>query len=82
MYTAAGVSIEQPNRLAGSCLCLTVPTGHMNHPAVAVLHQVARLTVDTARRDAVRGEEIGVYGGGLAVAPRRWQVLQLEEGGK
>ena len=58
MSTAAGVSIEQPKRLAGSCLCLTGPTRHMNHPAVAVLHQVARLAVYAAGGEAVGAEEV------------------------
>lgn len=49
----------------------------MDHPAVAVLHQVSRLAVDPARRDAVGAEEVGVHRCGLAVPPRRRQVCQL-----
>lgn len=49
----------------------------MDHPAVAVLHQVSRLAVDPARRDAVGAEEVGVHRRGLAVPPRRRQVRQL-----
>lgn len=56
---------------------LPAPTGHVDHPAVAVLHQVARLTVDPARCDAVRVEEVRVHRRGLAVAPGRRQVRQL-----
>lgn len=49
----------------------------MDHPAVAVLHQVSGLAVDPARRDAVGTEEVGVHRRGLAVPPRRRQVRQL-----
>lgn len=49
----------------------------MDHPAIAVLHQVARLAVDAAGRDAVSAEEVRVHRRGLAVAPRRRQVRQL-----
>lgn len=49
----------------------------MDHPAVAVLHQVPGLTVDPAGRDAVSAEEVRVHRCGLAVAPRRRQVHQL-----
>lgn len=51
----------------------------MNHPTVAVLQQVPGLTVDAAGADAVCGEVLGVYGGGLAVAPRWWEVLKLQQ---
>lgn len=51
----------------------------MNHPAVAVLQQVAGLAVDAAGADAVRGEVLRVDGGGLAVAPRRREVLKLRQ---
>ena len=33
-------------------------TGHVHHAAVAVVHQVARLAVDAAGRDAVALEEV------------------------
>lgn len=52
-------------------------TRHVDHPAVAVLHQVPRLAVDPAGRDAVAAEEVGVHRRGLAVPPRRRQVCQL-----
>lgn len=51
----------------------------MNHPAVAVLQQVPGFTVDAAGADAVRGEVLGVYGGGLAVSPRWREVLKLRQ---
>ena len=51
----------------------------MNHPAVAVLQQVPGFTVYAARGDAVCGEVFRVYGSGLAVSPRRWEVLKLQE---
>lgn len=56
------------------------PTGHVHHPAVAVLHDVARLAVDPAGRHAVDVEE--AQGLGLALPPRRRQVGELwgEEG--
>lgn len=54
-------------------------TRHVNHPAVAVLQQVPGFTVDAAGADAVRGEVLGVYGGGLAVSPRRREVLKLRQ---
>lgn len=34
------------------------PTRHMDHPTVAVLHQVSGLTVDSAGRDTVTVEEV------------------------
>ena len=61
-------------------MCVCVYTGHVDHPAVAVLHQVARLTVDAAGCDAVRGEELRVDRSGLAVSPGRGQVLELRRG--
>ena len=54
----------------------------MNHPAVAVLHQVARLAVYAAGGEAVGAEEVWVHGRGLAVPPRRGQVGQLGDGEK
>lgn len=56
----------------------TVPTGHVHHPAVAVLHDVARLAVDPAGRHAVHLEESRLQGPGLALSPRRRQVGQLQ----
>lgn len=47
----------------------------MHHPAVAVLHDVARLAVDPAGRHAVDVEE--AQGLGLALPPRRRQVGEL-----
>lgn len=53
----------------------------MHHPAVAVLHDVARLAVDPAGRHAVDVEE--AQGLGLALPPRRRQVGELwGEGGE
>lgn len=52
-------------------------TRHVDHPAVAVLHQVPRLAVNPAGRDAVAAEEVGVHRRGLAVPPRWRQVCQL-----
>lgn len=49
----------------------------MDHPAVAVLHQVPRLAVDPAGRNAVGAEEVGVHWCGLAVPPRWRKVRQL-----
>ena len=54
-------------------------TWHVHHPAVAVLQQVASLTVDAAGRDAVGVEELRVYGGRLTISPRRREVQQLKE---
>lgn len=54
-------------------------TGHVNHPAVAVLQQVPGFTVNAAGADAVCGEVLRIYGSGLAVSPRRWEVLKLQE---
>lgn len=53
------------------------PTRHVDHPTVAVLHQVSRLAVDPTGGDAVGAEEVGVHRRGLAVPPRRRQVRQL-----
>lgn len=52
-------------------------TWHVHHAAVAVLHQVARLAIDAAGRDAVGVEEVRVHGRGLAVSPGRGKVDQL-----
>lgn len=54
-------------------------TRHVNHSAVAVFQQVPSFTVDAAGGDAVRGEVLRVYGGGLAISPRRREVLKLKE---
>lgn len=51
------------------------PTGHVHHPAVAVLHDVARLAVDPAGRHAVHVEKAQRLR--LALSPRRRQVGQL-----
>lgn len=51
----------------------------MNHPAVAILQQVPGFTVNAAGADAVCGEVLRIYGSGLAVSPRRWEVLKLQE---
>lgn len=49
----------------------------MDHPAVAVLHQVPRLAVDPAGRDTVAAEEVRVHRRVLAVPPRWRQVCEL-----
>lgn len=51
------------------------PTRHVHHPAVAVLHDVARLAVDPAGRHAVHVEK--AQGPRLALSPGRRQVGQL-----
>lgn len=51
------------------------PTGHVHHPAVAVLHDVARLAVDPAGRHAVDVEK--AQGPGLALSPGGGEVGQL-----
>lgn len=51
----------------------------MDHSAVAVLHQVPRLAVDPAGRDAVTAEEVRIHRRGLAVTPGRRQVCQLRD---
>lgn len=56
-----------------------VPTRHVDHPAVAVLHQVTSLTVNPAGCDAVSAKEVWVHRRGLAVPPRGRQVRQLGE---
>lgn len=56
-----------------------VPTRHVDHPAVAVLHQISCLAVDPAGCDAVSVEEVWVHRRGLAVPPRWRQVRQLRE---
>ena len=44
-------------------MCTAQTTWHVDHPAVAVLQQVARRTVDATGGDAVRGEVVRVDGG-------------------
>lgn len=51
----------------------------MDHSAVAILQKVPGFTVNAAGGDAVRGEEFRVYGGRLAISPRRREVLKLKE---
>lgn len=55
-----------------------VLTGHVHHPAVAVLHDVARFTVDPAGGYAVDLEEARLQSFGLALSPWGRQVGQLE----
>lgn len=57
-----------------------LPTGHVHHAAVAVVHQVARFAVNATGGDAVTVEEIRVHGRGLAVAPGGGQINQLQQG--
>lgn len=54
-------------------------TRHVDHPAVAVLHQVSSLAVDPAGREAIGAEEVRVHRCGLAVSPWRRQVRELKE---
>lgn len=68
------------NAFVRSSVCVCVKdTGHVNHPAIAVLDQVSRLAVNSAGSDAVTAEEVRVHRCGLAVAPRWGQVRQLKE---
>lgn len=60
-------------------MCATFPTGHVDHSAVAILHQVPRLTVNPAGCDAVAAEEVWIHRRGLAVTPGRRQVCQLRK---
>jgi len=54
-------------------------TRHIDHPAVAVLYNVACFTLDTAGRHAVHLKEAWVQGSGHTLAPRRRKVRQLKE---
>lgn len=54
------------------------PTGHVHHPAVAVLHNVACLTVDPAGGHAVHREEARLQSLRLALAPGRRQEGELQ----
>lgn len=53
-------------------------TRHVDHPAVAILHNVARLAVDPAGGYAVDLKEARLQSFGLALSPRGRQVSQLE----
>lgn len=67
-----------PGAGAQNCIqSLGGPTWHVHHAAVAVLHQVARLTVNAAGGDAVGVEEIRVHGNSFAGAPGWGQVDEL-----
>lgn len=54
-------------------------TGHVHHPAVAVLHDVASLAVDPAGGHAVGLEKPRLQSPPLALSPRGRQVGQLQE---
>lgn len=54
-------------------------TWHVDHSTVAVLHDVAGLTVDPTGGDAVNREEVEPHLGGPALAPRRGQVCELQD---
>lgn len=56
-----------------------LPTGHVHHPAVAILHDVACLAVNAASCNTVYLEEAGFQRSRVAFAPRRRQVGQLQE---
>lgn len=63
------------------CPQVSLPlTWHVHHPAVAVLHDVAGLTVNPAGRDAVHREKGQAQLRGAALAPWRGQVCQLGTG--
>lgn len=59
--------------------CNVIPTGHVDHSAVAVLHQVSGLAVDPAGCDAVAAEEVRIHRRGLAITPGWRQVCQLRK---
>ena len=52
-------------------------TWHVDHPTIAVLHDVAGLAVDPAGGDTVRREVAGLQGLGFTLSPRGRQVGQL-----
>lgn len=54
-------------------------TWHVDHATVAVLHDVAGLTVDPTGGDAVNRKEVEPHLGGPALAPRRGQVCELQD---
>lgn len=59
--------------------CDVFPTRHVDHSAVAVLHQVSGLAVDPAGCDAVAAEEVWIHWRGLAITPGWRQVCQLRK---
>lgn len=54
-----------------------IPTRHVHHATVAVVHQVARFAVDATSRDAVSVKEVWLHGRHLAVSPGRGEIYQL-----
>lgn len=54
-------------------------TWHVDHAAVAILHDVAGLTVDPTGGDAVNRKEVESHLRGSALAPRRRQVRELQD---
>lgn len=63
-----------------SCSCPPLPlTWHVDHSTVAVLHDVAGLTVNSTGGDAVNRKEVESHLRGPALAPRRGQVCELQD---
>lgn len=60
------------------CPCLAL-TWHVDHATVAVLHDVAGLTVNPTGSDAVNRKEVESHLRGPALAPRRGQVCELQD---
>lgn len=54
-------------------------TWHVYHPAVAVLNNVACLTLYSTGGDAVHLEKARIQGSGHTLAPRRRKVGQLNK---
>lgn len=72
-----GATPQSSTPLSLSVRVVSWHTGHMHHAAVAVLHQVACLTVNATCTEAVSAEEVGVRRIHLAVPPWRRQKHQL-----
>lgn len=54
-----------------------LPTWHMHHAAVAVVHQIACFAVDATGRDAVAVKEVGIHCCHFTVSPGRRKINQL-----
>ena len=64
----------------GPCGCPRLAlTWHVDHATVAVLHDVAGLTVNPTGSDAVNRKEVESHLRGPALAPRRGQVCELQD---
>lgn len=55
------------------------PTWHVDHTAVAVLHNVAGLTVNPTGGDAVNRKEVEPHLGGPTLPPWWGQIRELED---